>query len=81
MYSRLLVTFQVLIAAESFVAAGIVTLAHGSTNDIDGTFRFPAGDLAVCPDLGTLQLSGLSLNLVYHHLAVSTEASRRRGSM
>lgn len=36
-YSRLLVAFQVLIAAKSLVTSGVITLAHGSTNNVDAS--------------------------------------------
>lgn len=65
---RLLVSLEVLVAAESLMASGIVTLAHGSADDIDTV------TLALLRHLsrGTLQLGSPALDLM--HLAVGTEA-------
>lgn len=71
---RLLVSLQMLVAAERLVAAGVVALAHGSADDIDTVALALLGHLSRSADLGTLELGSLALNLVHHHLAVGTEA-------
>jgi hypothetical protein len=70
-----------LVATESFVASGIVALAHGSAYNIDGTIWLGTRDLSSGANLGALQLGGLSLYLMYHHLSLSPETTRRRRSV
>lgn len=71
-------SLEVLVAAESLVAAGVIALAHGTANNIDRAVVFLCR-LAAGTDLSTLQFRSLALNLVDHHLAVGTKTPRRRG--
>ena len=70
-------SLQVLIAAESLVASGVVALAHGTSYNVDAFLLVTR--LSRGANLGTLELVGLALNLMEHHLAVRTEAVGRRG--
>ena len=77
----LLVTLEMFIAAEGLVAAWVVALAHGSTDDINpssvGLARpFPGGS-----DLCTLELSSLALGLVQHHLALGPHVVGRANGL
>lgn len=77
---RLLVSLEVLVASKRLVAARVVALAHGAAHDInvDGAVLGLAGALPGRSDLGPLQLGGLALDLVHHHLPVRTHAAGRR---
>lgn len=68
-------SLQVLVASESLVASGVVALAHGTSHNTNAVLLVTR--LALRADLGTLQLIGLPLDLVHHHLAVGTEAVGR----
>lgn len=85
-YLRLLVAFQVLVSAECLCAAGVIALAHGTTNNVhaglrlarsDGCGALPLGG----PDLSALQLAGFALRFVKHHLALHAVAVWRRGAL
>lgn len=74
-YVRLLVTLEVLVAAEGLVAARVVALAHGAADNVHRT-RVGLGGTGSGPLaggthlLGTLELARLALGLVQHHAAV-----------
>lgn len=80
-YSRLLVTLEVLVAAECLGATRVVTLAHGTANNVDSTIVL-LRVLSRSTDLSSLQLCGAALNLMNHHLTVGSETARRgRGAL
>lgn len=78
---RLLVTLQVLVASEGFVASFVITLAHSSANHVYTCAVLATTEFAGLANVCTLQFRRLSLNLVDHHLAVGTELAGRRRAM
>lgn len=70
-----------LVASKRLVAAGVVALAHGSADNVDGGTVTLASHSPRRPNLGSLQLRRLALDLVNHHLAVDTEAAGRGRSV
>lgn len=82
---RLLMALQVLVPAKCLCAAGVIALAHRTTDNVHVGLRLSRGGGCGTlgsrgTDLGALELTRLALSLVEHHLALHAVAvGRRRG--